>query len=148
MTDRIIYDHPTIVLPHSQEHWDLSQKINILQDENNWLEDAVSFNVYNANSKRLRGLVNRIFEEVQGVIPTPNRQRYCEVVKRVLINLWHGHYIKQSILLVIMTIPPNPHNAILPYFQSNRTYNIVESRKYYMFSFSSTIFAIYTVYLR
>lgn len=92
MTDRIIYDSPTIVLPHSQEHWDLSQKINILQDENNWLEDAVSFNVYNANSKRLRGLVNRIFTEVEGVIHTPNRQRYREVLKRVLINLWHGHF--------------------------------------------------------
>ncbi|MBC2711131.1 MAG: hypothetical protein HGJ94_09095 [Desulfosarcina sp.] len=92
MTDRIVYDTPLLVLPHSPEHLELSRSINIIKDENNWLEDAVPFNIYNANSKRLRELINSIFAEVLCVIPTPNRQRYRDVLKRVLINLWNGYY--------------------------------------------------------
>lgn len=92
MTDRKIYDSPIIVLPHSQEHWDLSQNINILKDENNWLEDAIPLDIYLSKSKRLRGLINRLFAEVEGIIPTPNRSRYREVLKMVIINLWNGHF--------------------------------------------------------
>lgn len=92
MTYGIIHNRPIVILPHSREHWDLSQSINIIEDENNWLEDAVPMDIYKSKSKRLLGLVNSIFAEVECVIPIHSRKRYRDVLKMVIINLWYGHY--------------------------------------------------------
>ena len=89
---KILSSTPTLILPHSQEHWEHSRSINIIEDENNWLEDAVPMDIYKSKSKRLRGLINSIFPEVESVIPIHSRKRYRDVLKMVIINLWHGHY--------------------------------------------------------
>jgi hypothetical protein len=98
MTDQIIYNTPTLVLPYSQEHWDLSQSFNIIKDDNNWLEDALPLDIYNSNSKRLRGLIDSIFTEVELIIPIHSRHRYKEVLKMVIINLWHAHFLGKPIM--------------------------------------------------
>jgi hypothetical protein len=92
MRKKLNYNLPLLVLPNSQEHWDLSKTVNILKDEHNWLEDAITLDVYKSNSKRLRGLINSIFDEVQTIIPTPNKSRYKEALKMVIINLWCSHF--------------------------------------------------------
>jgi hypothetical protein len=98
MTEQINYDIPRLISPYAQEHWDLSQSINIIKDDNNWLEDAVPLDIFVSNSKRLRGLINSIFTEVESIIPIHSRHRYRDVLKMVIINLWHAHFLGKPVM--------------------------------------------------
>ena len=52
-----------------------------------WLENALIFNVYNSKNERLRALVRKLFEEING-----KRDKQKEALKAVLINLWIANF--------------------------------------------------------
>ncbi|RPH51690.1 MAG: hypothetical protein EHM85_05645 [Desulfobacteraceae bacterium] len=57
----------------------------------NWLEDALPLDIYVSKSKHLRRLITRLIIEVERVIKVPNRKRYREVLKIVIISIWMGY---------------------------------------------------------
>jgi hypothetical protein len=57
----------------------------------NWLEDALPLDIYVSKSKHLRRLITRLIIEVESVIKVPNRKRYREVLKIVIISIWMGY---------------------------------------------------------
>jgi len=57
----------------------------------NWLEDAIYLDIYVSKSKHLRRLITRLIIEVERVIKVPNRKRYREVLKIVIISIWMGY---------------------------------------------------------
>ena len=58
----------------------------------NWLEDALPLDIYVSKSKLLRRLITRLIIEVERVIKVPNRKRYREVLKIVIISIWKGYF--------------------------------------------------------
>ena len=94
--ERWIIDRP-MLLPHSLGHQVLSDNIEILHGPENWLEDAVPLNVYSSTSIHLRGLVNRVFEEVATVIKVSNMSKTKEALKTVLINLWFAKFMGKPV---------------------------------------------------
>jgi len=63
----------------------------------NWFEDALSLDVYNSQSYRLRCLVNAIFREVESTIKMPNKDRSKACLKQVLINLWLANLLDKPV---------------------------------------------------
>ena len=94
--ERWIIDRP-MLLPHSPGHQVLSDNMGVLHGLENWLEDAVPLNVYGSKSKRLRGLVNRVYEEVATVIKVSNMSKTKDAIKTVLINLWFAKFMGKPV---------------------------------------------------
>ena len=86
-----------MLLPHSLGHQVLSNDIGLLHGPENWLEDAVPLNVYGSKSKRLRGLVNRVYEEVATVIKVSNASKTKDAIKTELINLWFAKFMGKPV---------------------------------------------------
>ena len=97
MTEKIIYDTYTILLPYSHQHWELSKNTSILKDKNKWLENAIPLDVYHSKSKRLRGLVASIYEEVAKVIKISTPSKTKAAIKTILINLWFARFMGKPI---------------------------------------------------
>ena len=91
-----IIDGP-MLLPHSLGHQVLSDNIGLLHGPENWLEDAVPLNVYGSKSKRLQGLVNRVYDEVATVIKVSTKSKTKDAIKTVLINLWFAKFMGKPV---------------------------------------------------
>ena len=94
--ERWIINRP-MLLPHSLGHQVLSDYIGLLHGPENWLEDAVPLNVYGSKSRRMRGLVNRVYEEVATVIKVSNKGKTKDAIKTVLINLWFAKFMGKPV---------------------------------------------------
>lgn len=86
-----------MLLPHSIEHQIVSENPEIVSSPKNWIENALSINVYASKSKRLRGLVDRIYDEVAMAIKVSNMSKIKDAIKTVLINLWFARFMGKPV---------------------------------------------------
>jgi len=56
--------------------------------EADWLKEALYLNVYWSNSPEFRGVVDKVFSEVSGLIKISSKTRSKDALKTVLLNLW------------------------------------------------------------
>ncbi len=82
-----------MIFPYTPEHQAVSDGMGSVCDQNEWLEDAMLFNVFASRSARLRGLVDSIYSEVATQIRVSNKAKTKEVIKTVLINLWFARFM-------------------------------------------------------
>lgn len=60
------------------------------EDDPDWLDDAIVFDVYNSSDKRLSGLVDFVFNDISLSMKVSNKSRTKAALKTILINLWQG----------------------------------------------------------
>ena len=56
--------------------------------EADWLKDALFLNAYWSDSPEFRGIVDKVFDEVSGLIKISSPKRSRDALKTVLLNLW------------------------------------------------------------
>jgi len=74
----------------SDEYEDTSDwliEIDRLPDAD-WLKEALFLNVYWSDSPEFRDIVDKVFEEVSGLIKISSKKRSRDALKTVLLNLW------------------------------------------------------------
>lgn len=86
-----------IIHPYSPEHHALSDDLSYISGTDNWYEDAMPLNVYASRSIRLQGLVNRVFDEVKGLIKVSTTSKTKDAIKTVLINLWFARFMGKPV---------------------------------------------------
>jgi hypothetical protein len=65
--------------------------------KDNWLEVALPFDVFLANSYRFRKLVNYLFRELSEIVKISRKHRARDALKTILINLWLGRLIDKPV---------------------------------------------------
>ena len=71
------------------------------QPEANWLKDALLLNVYWSDSPEFRGIVDKVFDEVSGLIKISNKTKSRDALKTVLLNLWVSYLMGAPVRYVI-----------------------------------------------
>jgi hypothetical protein len=56
--------------------------------EADWLKETLFLNVYWSDSPEIRGIVDKVFGEVSGLIKISSKKRSRDALKTVLLNLW------------------------------------------------------------
>lgn len=79
-------NEPVIIYPGSAEHLAISRPINITDKTNNWLEDAVYFEIFDTKSQAIMRLVSDILAEIEAITPITSRNRYQETLKMVILR--------------------------------------------------------------
>lgn len=92
-----------IMIPYSDEHRALADKVEYIDKTGDWLEDAVLFNIFKLESKskakikQFNNLINHLYTELEQIIKMPNRKRYRDALKMVIINLTHAYVIGKAV---------------------------------------------------
>ena len=66
-------------------------------NEKDWLKDAVIMDAAMSSSRRLRRLVDTIFEEIKTLIKVSSKSRQKEALKTILINLIRAHQLYKPV---------------------------------------------------
>jgi len=71
--------------------------LDIKNTDRDWLEDAISLNAYRSKSRRLKSLVNNLFDEIAPLIKVSSRSRQKDALKTILINLSVAHNLDKPV---------------------------------------------------
>jgi len=76
---------------------DITNKTYLPPDNKDWLKDAVPMDAALSSSRRLRCLVDALFEEITPLIKVSSKSRQKEALKATLMNLIRAHQLDKPV---------------------------------------------------